>query len=39
MRNKVIHGYDKIDDGIIWGTIVKHLPILNIEIEKLLAIN
>lgn len=19
MRNRVIHGYDKIDDGIIWG--------------------
>jgi len=36
MRNKVIHGYDKIDDGIIWGTIVRHLPILKKEIEKLL---
>lgn len=21
MRNRVIHGYDKIDDGVIWGTI------------------
>ena len=28
MRNRVIHGYDKIDDEIIWGTIVRHLPIL-----------
>jgi len=36
MRNRVIHGYDKIDDGIIWGTIVRHLPDLKIEIEKLL---
>ena len=34
MRNRVIHGYDKIDDEIIWGTIVRHLPILKSEIEK-----
>jgi uncharacterized protein with HEPN domain len=36
LRNRVIHGYDKIDDEIIWGTIVRHLPILKIEMEKLL---
>jgi uncharacterized protein with HEPN domain len=35
MRNRVIHGYDRIDDEIIWGTIVRHLPILKIEIENL----
>lgn len=21
MRNRVIHGYDKIDNGLVWGTI------------------
>jgi len=36
MRNRVIHGYDKIDDGIVWGAIVRHLPILKQEIAKLL---
>ncbi|MCK4921718.1 MAG: DUF86 domain-containing protein [Bacteroidales bacterium] len=36
MRNRVIHGYDKIDDDIIWGTIVRHLPILKKEISLLL---
>ena len=36
MRNRVIHGYDKIDDEIIWGTIVRHLPILIDEINMLL---
>ena len=36
MRNRVIHGYDKIDDVIVWGTIVRHLPILKQEIAKLL---
>ena len=36
MRNRVIHGYDKIDDGVIWGTIKKHLPILKKEIKGIL---
>lgn len=36
MRNRVIHGYDKIDDEVIWGTIIKHLPILKNEVEHLL---
>ena len=37
MRNRVIHGYDKIDNEIIWGTIVRHLPTLKLEIDKLSA--
>ncbi len=36
MRNRVIHGYDKIDNGLIWGTIKKHLPILKNEVTHLL---
>ncbi len=36
MRNRVIHGYDKIDNEIVWGTIVRHLPTLKIEIDNLL---
>ena len=36
MRNRVIHGYDKIDDALIWGTIVRHLPRLKEEITQLL---
>ncbi len=36
MRNRVIHGYDKIDNEIIWGTIVRHLPTLKNEIGALL---
>lgn len=36
MRNRVIHGYDKIDDEIVWGTIIRHLPILKKEIEILI---
>lgn len=36
MRNRVIHGYDKIDNEIIWGTIIRHLPTLKLEINELL---
>lgn len=36
LRNRVIHGYDKIDNVIIWGTIVRYLPTLKLEIDNLL---
>ncbi len=35
-RNWVIHGYDKVDDVVIWGIVSNHLPKLKNEIEKLL---
>ena len=36
LRNWVIHGYDKVDDIIIWGIITKHIPVLKKQIELLL---
>lgn len=36
LRNMVIHGYDKIDDVIIWGIISIQLPLLKIQIDELL---
>ena len=36
LRNWVIHGYDKIDDIIIWGIISKQLPLLKSQVENLL---
>lgn len=35
-RNWVIHGYDKVDDVVIWGIISKHLPNLQKEIIEYL---
>jgi len=35
-RNRVIHGYDSISDETIWGIVVRHLPILKIEVQNLL---
>lgn len=37
LRNWVIHGYDRIDDVIIWGIVTKDLPKLKIQIAKLLS--
>ncbi len=36
LRNRVIHGYDNVSDEVIWGVVFKFLPILQLEIEKLL---
>ena len=27
-RNRIIHGYDDVDDVVIYGTVKKHLPVL-----------
>ena len=35
-RNRIIHGYDTVSDDIIWGIVINHLPILRLEIERLL---
>jgi uncharacterized protein with HEPN domain len=36
MRNWVIHGYDKVDDVIIWGIVTRDIPKLKTQIEKLI---
>ncbi len=36
VRNRIIHGYDSVSDDIIWGIVIKHIPILQAEVEKLL---
>ncbi|MCE7063132.1 DUF86 domain-containing protein [Dyadobacter sp. CY343] len=36
VRNRIIHGYDSVSDEVIWGIVVRHIPILRAEIEALL---
>ncbi|WP_423147695.1 DUF86 domain-containing protein [Rubrolithibacter danxiaensis] len=36
IRNRIIHGYDSVSDEVIWGVAVRHLPLLQEEVEKLL---
>jgi len=35
-RNRIIHGYDAIDDATVWGVIEGHLPALMDEVAALL---
>lgn len=36
-RNYVIHGYDSVTDDIMWGIVIRHLPVLKDEVTRLLA--
>ena len=36
LRNMVIHGYDSVDNVIIWGILSRYLPILKEEVTELL---
>ena len=35
-RNVLIHGYDIIEHGAVWGAVTDHLPLLLREVEALL---
>jgi uncharacterized protein with HEPN domain len=35
-RNRIIHGYDKISDDLIWSIVINHLPKLKEQITRLL---
>jgi uncharacterized protein with HEPN domain len=35
-RNLVIHGYDLVDNTIIWGIVINYLPKLKGEVEALM---
>lgn len=35
-RNRIIHGYDKISDDLIWSIVINHLPKLKSEVASLL---
>lgn len=36
VRNRIIHGYDSVSDEVIWGIVVKYLPVLKKEVGILL---
>ena len=36
-RNRIIHGYDSVSDEIVWGIVIRHIPILKTEVEAMLA--
>jgi uncharacterized protein with HEPN domain len=36
MRNRIIHGYDSVDDELLWQTIRHHIPPLRKHLEEIL---
>ena len=36
MRNRIIHGYDSVDDELLWQTIQSHVPPLARRLAQLL---
>lgn len=36
LRNRVIHAYDAVDDVIVWSVVIKSLPVLKEDVERLL---
>jgi len=36
-RNVLIHGYDIVDETIVWQAVTKHLPILVREVKEILS--
>jgi len=36
VRNRIIHGYDSVSDDMIYGIVIKHIPLLKVEVVKLL---
>lgn len=35
-RNRIIRGYDKVSDDLIWSIVINHLPKLKVEVSGLL---
>lgn len=35
-RNRIIHGYDRISDDMVWSIVISHLPKLKTEVEGFL---
>jgi uncharacterized protein with HEPN domain len=35
-RNRIINGYNKISDDLVWSIVINHLPKLKAEVEILL---
>ena len=37
LRNRIVHGYDKVKKSIIWATIIEDLPTIKKELEAIAA--
>ena len=35
-RNRIIHGYDSVETEFLWGLVIRHIPELKKDIEKII---
>ena len=35
-RNILAHGYDRVEDEVVWGIVIKYVPQLQVTIERLM---
>lgn len=33
-RNRIIHGYDSVKPEFLWGLVMRHIPALKEDLEK-----
>lgn len=38
-RNRIIHGYDSVKPEFLWGLVIRHIPQLKKDVERILAEN
>lgn len=36
-RNILVHGYDSVDAGVVWDIVLKYLPLLQAEVNRLVS--
>ena len=36
-RNRIIHGYDSVETEFLWGLVIRHIPELKKDIERIIA--
>lgn len=36
LRNKLTHGYDSVENVMVWNIIIKYLPVLKNEVKRLI---
>lgn len=35
-RNRIIHGYDSVKPDFLWGLVIRHIPALKKDVEKII---
>lgn len=36
-RNRIIHGYDSVETEFLWGLVIRHIPLLKKDVERLMS--